>query len=197
MNDFAQKRTIWLRTLAVMSGYDESEDVFREIVIARDEIEMPVNGTACLAAQRVNPKRRRNPDRVELAFIDADGRILAKHAGELNDDDIVTQSLKSTFPTATKVFVAIKIMRSSGANESLFFDKETEEPRVKTWVDVMTPTQDAVARRAQAAVAGTTALTPGTAAMLKSLGPADKTAAMSKSRTKGLSKDVTAIRPTT
>ena len=196
MNDSTEKRTIWLRTLAVMAAYDESEEVFREIVIARDEIEVPANGSACLAVQRVNAKRRRNPDRVELAFIAPDGRVLAKHEAELNGDDVVSQSYNSTFPAAMSVFVAIKIVRTSSADDSLFFDKVTKEPRVKTWVDVITPTQDAIARKEQASVAATTALTPGTAAMLRSLGPPSPPPAEPKPAAKDISSDVTTIHPT-
>jgi len=128
----------WLRTLAVAAGYDEHTDATSEIVLAREKFLLRRGSRAEVGVTRVCASRRAHDDQVDIAFI-VDGDVFARHSASLNGDDIVRWAVDTDFADEKTLWIAVKILRRASPGESMCLDRQTQEPRLQAWVDVMPP----------------------------------------------------------
>ena len=158
----------WLRTLAVTSAYDESEDLTREIVLARENVVFPAASRAELCVKRVNATPRKRDDQVELAFV-VDGDVVATHATPVNAADVASLAIDNDSADVKQLAVAVKIVRTSSADDSMFFDRDTREARLQIWVDVKGVERNDAARKTAGGSRDAIAVRPETAVTIAAM----------------------------
>ena len=126
-----ESRDVSLQHVTVLSSH-ESEDVTKEIVIQRSEITIPPGHTLVLHVARVGRSIRRYDDKAELALLDPDGKLLDSLTESLRGESAAALTLAAA-ATERKVVAAAKIVRQTGLNETGFFDRVTQAPRLRAW----------------------------------------------------------------
>ena len=125
-------RDVSLQHVTVLSS-NEEDGVTKEIVIQRSEITIPPGQTLVLHVARVGRSIRRFDDKAELALLDLDGKLLDSLSESLHGESAAALTLEAA-ATERKVVAAAKIVRQTGLNETGFFDRVTQAPRLRAWV---------------------------------------------------------------
>ena len=127
-----ESRDVSLQHVTVLSSH-EADGVTKEIVIQRSEVTVPPGQTVVLHVARVGRSIRRFDDKAELALLDADGTLLDSRTESLRGESAAALTLEAA-ATERKVVAAAKIVRQSGMDETGFFDRVTQVPRLRAWV---------------------------------------------------------------